>query len=205
MERQLRLVFNDTFFKLCIYLSNLMYASFVVLLPSSSGDTPPYDAWLATYCPSGGYYKNTVCIIHDVLVYTRLPADVISTHHMFSITHKVCTRLYCVWFWLDHPYIIDWRVVLPIYGRFPDNNAVNWKHVGKWIHYSDVIVGTMASQITSLTIVCPTVYSGAYQTKHQSSASLAFVRGIHRWPVNSPHKRPVSRKIFSFFFLQNWT
>ena len=31
--------------------------------------------------------------------------------------------------------------------------------------------------------------------KHQSSASLAFVRGIHRWPVKSPHKGPVTRKI----------
>ena len=46
----------------------------------------------------------------------------------------------------------------------------------------------MASQITSLTIVYSTVYSGADQRKHQSSASLAFVRGIHRWPVNSPTK-----------------
>ena len=34
--------------------------------------------------------------------------------------------------------------------------------------------------------------------KHQSSASQAFVRGIHRWPVNSPHKRPVTRKMFPF-------
>ena len=33
---------------------------------------------------------------------------------------------------------------------------------------------------------------------HQSSASLAFVRGIHRWPVNSPHKLPVTRKMFPF-------
>ena len=41
-----------------------------------------------------------------------------------------------------------------------------------------------------------TVYSGADQRKHQSSASLAFVRGIHRWPVNSPHKGPVTRKYF---------
>ena len=47
-------------------------------------------------------------------------------------------------------------------------------------HYSDVIMGVMASQITSLTIVYSTVYSGADQRKHQSSASLAFVRGIHR-------------------------
>ena len=50
----------------------------------------------------------------------------------------------------------------------------------------------MASQITSLIIVYSTIYSGG-QRKHQSSASLAFVWGIHRWPVNSPHKWPVTR------------
>ena len=48
------------------------------------------------------------------------------------------------------------------------------------IHYGDVIMGTTASQITSLTIVCSTVYSGVDQRKYKSSASLAFVRGIHR-------------------------
>ena len=57
---------------------------------------------------------------------------------------------------------------------------------------------TIASQITSLTIVYPTFYSGADQSKHQSSASLAFVWGIHRGPVNSPHKGPVTRKMFPF-------
>ena len=65
-------------------------------------------------------------------------------------------------------------------------------------HYSDVIMIAMASQITSLTIVYSTVYSGAYQRKYQRSASLAFVQGIHRWPVNTPHKGPVTRKIFPF-------
>ena len=65
-------------------------------------------------------------------------------------------------------------------------------------HYSEVIMGPIASQITSLTIVYSTVYSDADQRKHQSSASLAFVRGIHRWPVNSPHKGPVTRKMFPF-------
>ena len=57
---------------------------------------------------------------------------------------------------------------------------------------------TIASQITSLTSVYSTVYSGADQSKHQSSASLAFVWGIHRGPVNSPHKWPVTRKMFPF-------
>ena len=65
-------------------------------------------------------------------------------------------------------------------------------------HYSDVIMDTMASQITSLTIVYSTVYSSTDQRKHQSSASLAFVRGMHRWPVNSPHKGPVTRKMLPF-------
>ena len=59
-------------------------------------------------------------------------------------------------------------------------------------------MSTMASQITSLTIVYSTVYSSADQRKHQSSASLAFVWGIHRWPVNSPHKGSVTWKMFPF-------
>ena len=61
-------------------------------------------------------------------------------------------------------------------------------------HYCDVIMGTIASQITSLTIVYSTVYSGADQRKHQSSTSLAFVWGIHR----GPHKWPTNQKMFPF-------
>ena len=66
------------------------------------------------------------------------------------------------------------------------------------LHYNDAIMSAMASPITSLTIVYSTVCSFADQRKHQSSASLTFVRGIHRRPVNSPHKRPVTRKRFPF-------
>ena len=54
-------------------------------------------------------------------------------------------------------------------------------HSWRWLtHYIDVIMTTMASQITSLAVVYSTVYSDADQRKHQSSASLAFVWGIHR-------------------------
>ena len=63
-------------------------------------------------------------------------------------------------------------------------------------HYSDVIMRAMTSRITGVSIVCSAVCSGADQRKHQSSASLSFVRGIHRWPVDSPHKGPVTRKCF---------
>ena len=67
-------------------------------------------------------------------------------------------------------------------------------------------MGAMASQITSLTIVYSTIYSGADQRKHQSSASLAFVRGIHREPVNSLHKWPVMQKMFPFDdFIMAWS
>ena len=66
------------------------------------------------------------------------------------------------------------------------------------LHYSDVMMTTIAPQITSLTIGYSTVYSDADQRKHQSSASLAFVERIHRRPVNSPHKWPVTRQIFPF-------
>ena len=83
-------------------------------------------------------------------------------------------------------------------------NAMVWLELGghcisdRRRHYSDVMMGTTASQITSLMIVYSTVYSGTNQRKHQSPASLAFVRVIHRWPVNSPHKGPVTRKMFPF-------
>ena len=65
-------------------------------------------------------------------------------------------------------------------------------------HYNDVIINAMASQITGVTIVYSTLHSGIDQRKHQSSASLAFVWGIHRWPVNSPHKAPMTHRMFPF-------
>ena len=64
-------------------------------------------------------------------------------------------------------------------------------------------MGAMAYQIPSLTIVYATVFSGADQIKYQSSASPAFVRGIHRQPVKSPHKWSVTRKMLSFDDVMN--
>ena len=63
------------------------------------------------------------------------------------------------------------------------------------------IMGAMASLITSLPIVYSTVYSSADQRKHQSSASLAFVWGIHRWRVNSPHKRASNAENVSIWIM----
>ena len=115
--------------------------------------------------------------------------------------------------YLNHWWVVCWH----IYGSL-DHNVLKWSLIyvawfthscqvtpgipgspieSQW-HYTDVIMGTRASQITSLTIVYSTVYSDADQRWHQSSASLAFVRGIQRRPVNSPHKWPVTRKMFPF-------
>ena len=59
-------------------------------------------------------------------------------------------------------------------------------------------MSVMASQISSLMIIYSTLYSGADQRTHQSYVSLAFVRGIHRWPLNFPHKGSVTWKMFPF-------
>ena len=65
-------------------------------------------------------------------------------------------------------------------------------------HHSEAIMSAMAFQISPVLIVCSTVCSGADQRKHKNSASLAFVRGIHQWPMDSPHKGTVMRKMFPF-------
>ena len=66
------------------------------------------------------------------------------------------------------------------------------------LHYNDIIMSAIASQITSLMIVYSIVFPCADQRKHQSSSSLAFVTGIHRLPVNSPYKGPITWQMFSF-------
>ena len=82
-------------------------------------------------------------------------------------------------------------------------NKINIFFIPRWCcvphsanYYNDVIMGATVSQISSLAIIYWTAYSGADQRKHKSSASLAFVRGIHRGPVISPHKWPVTGEMF---------
>ena len=86
-------------------------------------------------------------------------------------------------------------------GTVPNKDPISYALISMVfmiIHHNGVIMNSMASQIWSLTIVHSTVSSGADHRKHQSSALLAFVRGIHRSPLNSPHKGPVTRKMFPF-------
>ena len=93
---------------------------------------------------------------------------------------------------------------IKMYLHFSSNfSTLSWDRLLKSVlsenkHYNDVIMGMMAFQKTSPIIVYSTVYSGADQRKHQSSASLAFVRGIQWWPLDSPHKEPITWKMFPF-------
>ena len=86
-----------------------------------------------------------------------------------------------------------WEENLSVVGDFPHRGSVMRKafpchdvctclsfFADSRDHNIDVIMTTMASQITSLTVVYSTVYSELDQRKHQSSASLAFLWGIHR-------------------------
>ena len=64
--------------------------------------------------------------------------------------------------------------------------------------YNDIIMSTMAHEITRISTVGSAVCWGAHHRKYQSSPLLAFVRGIHQGSVDFPHKGPVTRKMFPF-------
>ena len=135
---------------------------------------------------SVGYYKGYhymfVSILHCMR--SRGRGTRASTHLLKS--RVVMTPIYRQW-WQCMGVVVMTTCSVTI-----DNKVGNMRTR----HCTDVIMGAMASQITSLKIVCSSIYWGAAQRKHQSSASLAFVRGIHRGPVSSPHKWPVTRKMF---------
>ena len=84
-----------------------------------------------------------------------------------------------------------------------DSNIITLSDIHKWgleceYYYNDVIMGAMASKISSLTIVCSTVYSAADQRKHQKVRVPGLCAGNSRGPVNFPHKWAVTRKVFPF-------
>ena len=122
------------------------------------------------------YFNRSLMNLNPLHVYNDYTFEIISTS-----PRGKWINLFCFW-WVRITFM--WLICPYFSGCFIGSIVT----VIEMTHYNDVIMGTMAPQITSLTIVYSTVYSGADQRKHQSSASLAFVRGIHRWPVNSPHK-----------------
>ena len=152
---------------------------------------------------TNGYFQisRTVRMYHwsEWSQRTEIPMSLENTLKLLDRTH--CRQqgtesspiiFQCKWVSLPLVLNIIWLSQLQL------NNHRWYECIGHLNHYNDVIISMMASQIISLTSVYSTVYSSADQRKHQSSASLALVRGIHRWPVNSQHKWPVTRKIFPF-------
>ena len=152
-----------------------------------------------------------LCKIHTALpnVYANCFRFIIvfncSTCKLFSIYYRFQLFNMQIVFDLLSFSTVQHKLILPIFARicvrywYWSNLLISQVPVKQpRTHYDDVIMGTIASQITCLTSVYSTVYSGADQSKHQSSASLAFVWGIHRGPVNSSHKWPVTRKMFPF-------
>ena len=125
-------------------------------------------------------FKTAVCEMADILSRGDELRFVYSAHQPISPHCCLCNRLF-----LRHRLSLQWR----------HNGRDCVSNPQPYIVYSTVIMSAMVSQITSLMIVSSTVYSGAGPKNHQSSASLAFVRGVHRGPVNSPHKRPVTRNM----------
>ena len=123
--------------------------------------------------------------------------DVVGIHSCFLMQYGVLTEHHTALENMSVKYAHSFglcRFVLVIF--FPIPVGFKWciyQHSSVYPrHHIDIIMSVMVSQITSLTIVCSSIYSGADQRKHQSSASLAFEQGIHRWPVNSSHKGPVT-------------
>ena len=114
------------------------------------------------------------------VIYGVSPASILEKYdHVIITKHCLCWR--------------GWQQAI----SFFDMNRFMFTQPSHF-HYTDIIMSTIVSQITSLMIVYSTVYSGTDKRQHQSSMSLAFVREIHQWQVNSLPKWPVTRKMFPF-------
>ena len=112
-----------------------------------------------------------------------------------------------------HPVFHDIRKKYFMSSHFPWYSQISFHYISfcrwkqhpsssVWVkitsHYNDIIMGTVLSQISSLTIVYSTFDSDPDERKHQSSTSLTFVLGIHGGLMNSPHKWPLTWKMFRF-------
>ena len=169
-----------------------------------------FRKWLVA-CPASSHYLNQYQAIANWTVTNKLQWIINENINLFI--HKMHLKIPSAKWWpsylggdgLTCLWVATWHVhILRIPGT--TCQAVNqfWCHsrVGgpkrPSVHYNDTIMSAMASQISCLTIVYSTVYSRADQRKHPSSASVVFVRGIHRWSVNSPKKWPVAGKMLNF-------
>ena len=126
--------------------------------------------------------------------------QIISISTKFCIFFSKCTFIWCIFFYvmINNRFSSLWpgepirpEILVTI-------DSGNGSFHAKPLHYSDIIMSAMVSQIIGFSVVCSAAYSYADQRKHPRSAALAFVRGLHRWPEDSPHKGSVTRKMFPF-------
>ena len=107
----------------------------------------------------------------------KILINIVSGNDLLFAWHQTFDKPYLNQCWL----IVNYTLRNKLKRNFMQNsNTLQWRH----------------NERNNVSIVCSTFGSGADQRKLQRSASLAFVRGI--WPVNSPHKRPITRKMFTF-------
>ena len=172
----------------------------IVKMKTSSAVIDKKKIHFSEWLPSLLIYQS-VCII--IGLGTGLMLVCLSSSHYESLPLDLWNELWCIFKLLIYP-LKKVNLMLSI--------AISWLLIGQAVslhfqidlsgirsqQYSEVIMGMMASQITSLMIVYSTIYSDADQRKHQSSEPLAFVWGIHQGLVNSPHKWPVTWKMFPF-------
>ena len=138
---------------------------------------------------------------------------------------KSADSVKCLELWLKDTWIQDYFKCRQSYGYLlifwlifschiiPCPAEFRWGNINIHLHFPDTVMAQVAELFPhdrwrhngrdgvsnyQLTIVYSTIYSDADQRKHQSSASLAYVRGVHRGPLNSPHKCPVTRKMSPF-------
>ena len=110
------------------------------------------------------------CLVRRDISHTPTPTNalVLYLFHLYQVSN-VSLQSHVICAYLLDPWLVFDVVVFCL-------NIINFRYIAlQHIHYSDVIMDAMESRITGVSTVC----SGAYQRKHQSSASLAFVRGIH--------------------------
>ena len=163
------------------------------------------------------YTKDAISsphILYFLLISYILPVNYIIDDEQFNDALYCKDQTCCVKFLQRYPTSFVTAVLLTLtLHRLKCNRCTPWSvrsckcRLLTW-SISLKWMSAMTSQITGVSIVYSTVCSGPNQRKHRSSASLAFVRGIHRWPVNSLHKGPVTRKMFPFdaviMFTSSW-
>ena len=121
---------------------------------------------------------------------TTLPIDVLQPNEANPLAASCCLQRICLtWSILKFSNTFCWSfAIIGIVGKIPLRfMPLQWRHNGR-----DGVSNRQLHDCLLNRLLC------VYQRKHRSSASLAVVRRIHRWLVNSPHKWPVTRKMFPF-------